>query len=215
MRPIASTCGRLDAEHRTRPTAPAMLMWVKCQSVATPSTAEYWHIGDTTMRLCKRQAAQLDRGKQGAHAGSSGGRKSDRMKFRSPRLCQPAGGSPPRGAMHCARHMISGRSAAAVSRTTSSSISVGLSGIGSIPSFFRLACSPDRPAPLTPASSSSSKIPGAGLPMRMRPSGNSSPSAPAENWIVVAAAVALRWPCRAGRAFRRARCRRARTRDTR
>ena len=34
-----------------RPTAPAMLMWVKCQSLASPSSAEYWHIGATMMRL--------------------------------------------------------------------------------------------------------------------------------------------------------------------
>ena len=25
--------------------------WIRCQSVAQPSSAEYWHIGDTTMRL--------------------------------------------------------------------------------------------------------------------------------------------------------------------
>ena len=25
--------------------------WIRCQSVAPPSSAEYWHIGDTTMRL--------------------------------------------------------------------------------------------------------------------------------------------------------------------
>src|SRR5437588_11747949 len=28
-----------------------LLMWVKCQSVGTPSSAEYWHIGDTTTRF--------------------------------------------------------------------------------------------------------------------------------------------------------------------
>src|SRR6185312_6404811 len=27
------------------------LMWVKCQSLASPSTEEYWHIGATMMRL--------------------------------------------------------------------------------------------------------------------------------------------------------------------
>ena len=25
--------------------------WIRCQSVAQPSSAEYWHIGETTMRL--------------------------------------------------------------------------------------------------------------------------------------------------------------------
>src|SRR5437660_10491429 len=25
--------------------------WTRCQSVTWPSSAEYWHIGDTTMRL--------------------------------------------------------------------------------------------------------------------------------------------------------------------
>ncbi len=28
-------------------------MCVKCQSLAEPSSAEYWHIGDTMMRLDK------------------------------------------------------------------------------------------------------------------------------------------------------------------
>ena len=28
--------------------------WTSCQSVAQPSIAEYWHIGETTMRLRNR-----------------------------------------------------------------------------------------------------------------------------------------------------------------
>src|SRR5260370_27038006 len=33
------------------PDSASELMWVKCQSLASPSTEEYWHIGATMMRL--------------------------------------------------------------------------------------------------------------------------------------------------------------------
>ena len=33
------------------PDSASELIWVKCQSLAEPSIAEYWHIGATMMRL--------------------------------------------------------------------------------------------------------------------------------------------------------------------
>src|SRR5919206_2705046 len=50
MRPIAST-PVASMQNIAAPDSANELMWVKCQSVAEPSTAEYWHIGATTMRL--------------------------------------------------------------------------------------------------------------------------------------------------------------------
>src|SRR5215471_7273214 len=50
MRPIASTWVA-SMQNIAAPDSASELMWVKCQSVATPSSAEYWHIGDTMMRF--------------------------------------------------------------------------------------------------------------------------------------------------------------------
>src|SRR5689334_16509305 len=50
MRPIASTWVA-SMQNIAAPDSARLLMWVKCQSVAEPSSAEYWHIGDTMMRL--------------------------------------------------------------------------------------------------------------------------------------------------------------------
>src|SRR6476620_2784305 len=36
---------------RPAPDISSWPQWTRCQSVAQPSTAEYWHIGDTTMRF--------------------------------------------------------------------------------------------------------------------------------------------------------------------
>src|SRR5437868_3789423 len=50
MRPRSSTA---VASAKTRPKPP-IANWprcTKCQSLANPSVAEYWHIGDTTQRL--------------------------------------------------------------------------------------------------------------------------------------------------------------------
>ena len=33
------------------PDSASELIWVKCQSVAEPFSAEYWHIGETMMRF--------------------------------------------------------------------------------------------------------------------------------------------------------------------
>src|ERR1700751_1406793 len=52
MRPIASTCVA-SMQNIAAPDSARLLMWVKCQSVAEPSTDEYWHIGDTMMRFAR------------------------------------------------------------------------------------------------------------------------------------------------------------------
>src|SRR6266851_8593655 len=50
MRPVASTAVA-SMQKIAAPDKASELIWVKCQSVAEPSTAEYWHIGATMMRL--------------------------------------------------------------------------------------------------------------------------------------------------------------------
>src|SRR5215469_9488336 len=50
MRPMASTWVA-SRQNIAAPDNDRLLMWVKCQSLAEPSSAEYWHIGDTMMRL--------------------------------------------------------------------------------------------------------------------------------------------------------------------
>src|ERR1700722_2990470 len=50
MRPIASTWVA-SMQNIEAPDSASELMWVKCQSLASPLTDEYWHIGDTTMRF--------------------------------------------------------------------------------------------------------------------------------------------------------------------
>ena len=50
MRPMASTAVA-SMQNIAAPDSARELIWVKCQSVAEPSTAEYWHIGATMMRL--------------------------------------------------------------------------------------------------------------------------------------------------------------------
>src|ERR1700749_4443517 len=52
MRPMASTWVA-SMQNIAAPDSARLLMWVKCQSLAEPSSAEYWHIGDTMMRLDK------------------------------------------------------------------------------------------------------------------------------------------------------------------
>src|SRR5437899_178317 len=50
MRPIASTWVA-SMQKAAAPDSASELMWVKCQSVAEPWTGEYWHIGETSVRL--------------------------------------------------------------------------------------------------------------------------------------------------------------------
>ena len=58
MRPIASTWVA-SMQNIAAPDSASELMWVKCQSLASPLTAEYWHIGDTTMRLASVRSRSL------------------------------------------------------------------------------------------------------------------------------------------------------------
>src|SRR3954471_470192 len=58
MRPIASTWVA-SMQNIAAPDRLRLLMWVKCQSVGTPSSAEYWHIGDTTRRFFKVRPRSL------------------------------------------------------------------------------------------------------------------------------------------------------------
>ncbi len=50
MRPLASTAVA-SMQKIPAPDSARELMWVKCQSLASPSPEEYWHIGATMMRL--------------------------------------------------------------------------------------------------------------------------------------------------------------------
>ena len=50
MRPIGST-PVASMQNIEAPDSASELMWVKCQSFAAPSSAEYWHIGATMMRF--------------------------------------------------------------------------------------------------------------------------------------------------------------------
>ena len=50
MRPFAST-PVASMQKMPAPDSASELICVKCQSLASPSTEEYWHIGATMMRL--------------------------------------------------------------------------------------------------------------------------------------------------------------------
>src|ERR1700687_3204350 len=50
MRPVVSTCVA-SMQNIAAPDSARLLMCVKCQSLASPFSAEYWHIGATMMRL--------------------------------------------------------------------------------------------------------------------------------------------------------------------
>jgi hypothetical protein len=50
IRPIAST-PVASMQNIAAPDNASELIWLKCQSVASPFLAEYWHIGATMMRL--------------------------------------------------------------------------------------------------------------------------------------------------------------------
>src|SRR4051812_17395513 len=52
MRPISSTAVA-SSTTSPAPDIHSEPRWTRCQSVASPWTALYWHIGETTMRLAK------------------------------------------------------------------------------------------------------------------------------------------------------------------
>ena len=92
MRPIASTAVA-SMQKIAAPDSASELIWVKCQSLATPSTAEYWHIGATMMRFGRARPRSLI-GENRTLMGVSGPEENGRF------LCsealpppQPAGGA--------------------------------------------------------------------------------------------------------------------------
>ena len=90
---------------------------------------------------------------------------------RDARISSGVASMPASEAMHCARHMIT-RGPLAVAKTSAV-----------IPGHAKRE--PGDDDRIWGPYSSSSNWPALGLPMRMRPSGSSSPSASAENWTVV------------------------------
>ena len=57
MRPSASTAVASSVT-RAAPLLSRLAQWVRCQSVAQPSRAEYWHMGATTMTWLGKVGAQ-------------------------------------------------------------------------------------------------------------------------------------------------------------
>src|SRR5260370_337178 len=58
MRPVDSACVA-SMQNIAAPDSARLLMWVKCQSLASPFSAEYWHIGATMMRLRRFSSRSL------------------------------------------------------------------------------------------------------------------------------------------------------------
>src|SRR3954454_11081718 len=92
MRPSALTA---EASVSTSDAPPVARdpRWTKCQSLEKPSTLEYWHIGDTTMRLDRVTERRLNGSKRCGidplcHPFS---RTSPSLRFPSPR-CPPLRG---------------------------------------------------------------------------------------------------------------------------
>src|SRR6185437_6494707 len=56
MRPCRSTCVA-STTTRPAPELASMPRCIRCQSVAEPSSAEYWHIGETAMRFASSRPA--------------------------------------------------------------------------------------------------------------------------------------------------------------
>ena len=64
----------ISATMRAAPPAARLPRWTRCQSFGVPSSAEYWHIGDTTMRLERTRS----RSRNGVNIGGGGWRRRDR-----------------------------------------------------------------------------------------------------------------------------------------
>src|ERR1700712_3624505 len=78
MRPIASTAVA-SMQNTAAPDSASELICVKCQSLASPSTEEYWHIGATTMRLESVRPRSLIGENRALMGEYPGGRKSGRV----------------------------------------------------------------------------------------------------------------------------------------
>src|SRR3954447_17598089 len=102
MRPIASTWVA-SMQNIAAPDRLRLLMWVKCQSVGTPSSAEYWHIGDTTTRFFKVRPRSLIGENRALMRGEfrKGGRAMQGSVVRETRIASRAGGMAARSVMHC------------------------------------------------------------------------------------------------------------------
>ena len=74
MRPISSTWVA-SMQNIAAPESARLLMWVKCQSLASPLSAEYWHIGATMMRLASSRPRSLIGEKRALMRGCLGRRK--------------------------------------------------------------------------------------------------------------------------------------------
>ena len=84
------------------PDSARLLMWVKCQSVATPSSAEYWHIGDTTTRFFNVRPRSLIGENRALMRGSSGKWEGDGGSVVTRYgIASHATGMGDRGGMHC------------------------------------------------------------------------------------------------------------------
>src|SRR3954463_10824640 len=101
MRPIASTWVS-SMQNIAAPDSARLLMWVKCQSVATPSSAEYWHIGDTRTRFFKLRPRSLIGENRALMRESSGAWEGDGGSVVSGYgIASHATGMGDHGGMHC------------------------------------------------------------------------------------------------------------------
>src|SRR5205814_10494164 len=59
---------------KTRPAPPMARAprWTRCQSLGVPSTAQYWHIGDTTTRFTSSRSRNRNGGNRGGGGGLLG-----------------------------------------------------------------------------------------------------------------------------------------------
>jgi hypothetical protein len=149
MRPMASTWVA-SMQNIAAPDSASELMCVKCQSLASPFTAEYWHIGATMMRLGSFSPRSWIGENRALMSDIPAGGKNIRLLCNQtlPSAQPAAAATLPYCLIPAA--LISSR-LAAVSRLTRSSISPGVIGIGSIPSFFRLSCVAGSPSTFNPA----------------------------------------------------------------
>src|SRR5439155_26718303 len=100
MRPVASTAVA-SMQKIAAPDSASELMWVKCQSLASPSTEEYWHIGATMMRLASVRPRSLIGVNKALMGGDPDRRESDpqHLASRSARLNPPGLQPSPYGLM--------------------------------------------------------------------------------------------------------------------
>ena len=145
MRPIASTAVA-SMQNIAAPDSASELIWVKCQSLASPFYGRILAHRRHHDAIGKRQAAQRDRGKQGAHGGMSGwgGNEPTSLSSETRRLAQPPG--------YCLIPAALINSAlAARSALISASISAGDIGTGSTPILLRLCLVAGSASTLLPA----------------------------------------------------------------